>query len=77
MSRGNFLRSMAHRPVMVNRWEYEILPGGATCICKKKVTTTIVITIGSDPDESVGHSDLVKVRIFPVQEISVRPPDPR
>ena len=35
------------------------------------------ITVGSNPDESVGHRNLVQVRVLPVEEVGVRPPDPR
>ena len=35
------------------------------------------VTVGSNPDESVGHRNLVQVRVLPVEEVCVRPPDPR
>ena len=35
------------------------------------------LTVGSNPDESVGHRNLVQVRVLPVEEVGVRPPDPR
>jgi hypothetical protein len=33
--------------------------------------------VGSDPDEPVGHRHLVQVRVLPIQEERVRPPDLR
>ena len=111
VSSGNFLRSIAQRPVIVNRWEYEILPGWrnlshhlglqsrkvkraqtqnngkkfySECQSLKmhpyhhhSINSIMIMTIRRDSDESVGYGDLVKVRVLPVEEVGVRPPDAR
>ena len=41
------------------------------------INSIMIMTIRRDSDESVGDGDLVKVRVLPVEEVGVRPPDPR
>ena len=40
-------------------------------------SSSTLITIGSNSDESVGHGNLVKVRVLSIQEVCVWTPNPR